>query len=224
MSKVWVYIDGFNLYNGALVRTPYKWLDLVALSRCLLSSTDSVEQVKFFTAQVERRPNDPDQQKRQRMYWRALRAGGKVAIIEGQFKGRHKPLPNSSDIRQMEADEKAGLSVSGRRVAMTEVYKCEEKGTDVNLAAHLLHDAHLRRFELALVISNDSDLATAIRLVTEEVGLPVGVYSPQKTANLRELRQVATFYRKMDPKFLVQSQLLLTLQDAIGTISKPSGW
>lgn len=27
MAKTWVYIDGFNLYYGALKRSPYKWLD-----------------------------------------------------------------------------------------------------------------------------------------------------------------------------------------------------
>ena len=30
-----VYVDGFNLYYGALKRTPYKWLDLAALMAAL---------------------------------------------------------------------------------------------------------------------------------------------------------------------------------------------
>lgn len=38
------------------------------------------------------------------------------------------------------------------------VIKTEEKGSDVNLATHLLHDAHMGRFEVAVVVSNDSDL------------------------------------------------------------------
>ena len=224
MSKVWVYVDGFNLYNGALRRTPHKWLDLVALSQRLLQPLDVVEQVKFFTAQVERRPSSPDQQMNQRLYWRALRTLGEVEIIEGQFRGRHKYLPLSASYRQLESDAAAGISVAGRNPQMAEVYKCEEKGTDVNLAAHLVHDAHMGRFELALVISNDSDLATSIRLVTQQVGLPVGVYSPQRNASLRELQIAATFYRKMDRKYLAQSQLQTPLSDARGPFQKPPSW
>lgn len=224
MSKVWVYVDGFNLYNGALRKTSHKWLDLVALSQRLLQPTDLVQQVKFFTAQVERRPTSPDQQITQRLYWRALRASGNVEIVEGQFKGRHKYLPLSTSYRQLESDEAAGINVVGHAPQMAEVYKCEEKGTDVNLAAHLVHDAHLQRFEFALVISNDSDLATSIRLVTKEVGLPVGVYSPQRNASLRELQVAATFYRKMNRKYLALSQLPLSLSDANGLIQKPASW
>lgn len=28
MSDTYVYVDGFNLYFGALKRTPFKWFDL----------------------------------------------------------------------------------------------------------------------------------------------------------------------------------------------------
>jgi hypothetical protein len=31
LVKVWVYIDGFNLYNGAVRNTPYKWLDFLKI-------------------------------------------------------------------------------------------------------------------------------------------------------------------------------------------------
>jgi hypothetical protein len=43
------------------------------------------------------------------------------------------------------------------------VIKTEEKGSDVNLATHLLHDAHMGRFDVAGVISNDSDLLEPIK-------------------------------------------------------------
>jgi hypothetical protein len=36
MSTAIAYIDGFNLYYGALKGTPYKWLDIVALARRLV--------------------------------------------------------------------------------------------------------------------------------------------------------------------------------------------
>lgn len=36
MANVYLYVDGFNLYYGALKRTPYRWLDLAALGRAML--------------------------------------------------------------------------------------------------------------------------------------------------------------------------------------------
>ena len=33
MAKTCIYIDGYNLYYSRLKGTPYKWLDIVALSR-----------------------------------------------------------------------------------------------------------------------------------------------------------------------------------------------
>ncbi len=51
MAIVNVYIDGFNLYYGALKRTPYKWLDLRKLAETMLP-TDTVQEVHYFTARI----------------------------------------------------------------------------------------------------------------------------------------------------------------------------
>jgi hypothetical protein len=53
-----VYVDGFNLYYGALKRTPYKWLDLGKLAEILLP-TDTVQEIHYFTARVSSRPYNP---------------------------------------------------------------------------------------------------------------------------------------------------------------------
>lgn len=44
----------------------------------------------------------------------------------------------------------------------------EEKGSDVNLAVHLLNDAWKDLFDVGVVVSNDTDLVTPIRMVTVE--------------------------------------------------------
>jgi hypothetical protein len=51
-----VYIDGFNLYYGALRGSPSKWLDLEALSRRLLPK-DDIHLIRYFTAPAS--PPDP---------------------------------------------------------------------------------------------------------------------------------------------------------------------
>ena len=48
----------------------------------------------------------------------------------------------------------------------------EEKGSDVNLGAHLLNDAWKGLFDAAVVISNDTDLVTPIRMVTSSGASP----------------------------------------------------
>ncbi|MEX6509174.1 hypothetical protein [Jiella sp. M17.18] len=64
---------------------------------------------------------------------------------------------------------------------MVQVAKVEEKGSDANLASHLVRDAMLDRFYEAFVISNDTDLIESIRIVTQEVGKRVGLVAPRRS-------------------------------------------
>jgi hypothetical protein len=47
----YVYVDGFNLYYGALRGTPHRWLDIGAFCDLLLPKND-VRKVRYFTARV----------------------------------------------------------------------------------------------------------------------------------------------------------------------------
>ena len=53
---------------------------------------------------------------------------------------------------------------------IAEVHMLEKKGSDVNLGAHLLNDSWKGLFDVAMVIPNDSDQITLIRVVTVEQG------------------------------------------------------
>ena len=59
-----VYVDGFNLYYGALKRTPFKWIDLVKLAELLLPDGHRINRLRYFTARCpgwqtpERRPGN----------------------------------------------------------------------------------------------------------------------------------------------------------------------
>ncbi len=104
-----------------------------------------------------------------------------------------------------------------------EVIRTNEKGSDVNLATHLLHDAYQIRYESAVVISGDSDLLTAVQVVKNELSKPVGVLNPQKRPS-RMLQKYATFYKHIRPGVLAASQFPATLRDEHGNFSKPAGW
>lgn len=207
--KTWIYIDGFNLYFGSLKGTRNKWLDPLELARRHLAPHNQLERVKYFTAKLNPRPNDPDQPVRQATYLRAIRSLGDVEVIYGHFL--------SKTVRMPLANPQPGQPVT------VEVLKTEEKGSDVNLASHLLHDAHLGRYECAVVISGDSDLLEPVRLVMTELHLPVGVLNPQKHP-CAVLKKQATFYKHLRPNFVAAAQLPHTLTDQHGTFHKPPVW
>jgi hypothetical protein len=62
-----VYVDAFNLYYGSLKGTPYRWLDLGALCARLLPK-DRINRIRYFTATVSTRPDNPDAPQRQQVY------------------------------------------------------------------------------------------------------------------------------------------------------------
>jgi hypothetical protein len=104
---------------------------------------------------------------------------------------------------------------------VAKVWKSEEKGSDVNLASHLIRDAFQGKFDAAAVLSNDTDLVEPIRIVAEELGLPVGLLCPvPKPAE--SLARVASFIRHIRIQHLHASQF----PDVIpGTaISRPITW
>ena len=61
---------------------------------------------------------------------------------------------------------------------MVEIWKNEEQGSDVNRALHLLNDAWLNVYDCAVVVSNDSDLSEALRIVKAQSDKLIGIVTP----------------------------------------------
>jgi hypothetical protein len=95
--KTYVYVDGFNLFYGALRRTPYRWLDLAKLCRLYFPS-DDVRRIKYFTAIVSARPSDPDQPLRQQLYLRALQTLPKARPREARQECRNPESSPASEL------------------------------------------------------------------------------------------------------------------------------
>lgn len=204
-----VYIDAFNLYFGSLKGTPHRWLDLEALCRTYLPN-NSVNSIKYFTAKVSARPNDLQQPARQQAYLRAIETLPTVSIIYGHY------LSHVVTAR-------LAHPVSGQS-PYVQIIKTEEKGSDVNLATHLLNDAHLNLFDVAVVISNDSDLLEPIKLIRANLNKKVGVLNPQKKASRAILPHI-DFIKQIRQSALGACQLRNSVVDAQGnTIHKPAAW
>ena len=105
------------------------------------------------------------------------------------------------------------------------VLRTEEKGSDVNLATYLLLDAFRKDFGRAIVISNATDLCEPIRIVVDELRIPVTVVNPRGYMKpAAKLQKVATETRLLRIAAVASCQFPPTLQDARGTITKPPGW
>ena len=109
---------------------------------------------------------------------------------------------------------------------VTEVHTKEEKGSDVNLAAHLLNDAWSNHFSEALVITNDTDLITPIEMVTVERKLTVTVANPQiKSGTAPGLQAVASHVRHVNRGMLARSQFPDPVIRPNGNpVNKPPNW
>lgn len=105
---------------------------------------------------------------------------------------------------------------------LVEVFRMEEKGSDVNLAVHLVNDAHKGLFDCAIVVSNDSDLAEAMRIAKDECEKVVGLFTPWRRRASKQLMRNSTFQRTIRRSSLAKSQLPNPIP---GTrIHKPIGW
>jgi hypothetical protein len=203
-----VYVDGFSLYYAALKGTPYKWLNLRRLSRFLLPR-DRIHRVRYFTTLPSLFPWDQPSGQPHLTYVRALKTLPGLSVHYCSFLVKGERLP-----------------VSARPDSEREhVIVREEKGSDVNLASMLLVDGFRGDYEVAVVISTDSDLALPMRLVRTRLQLPIGLLkpgTPRRFAN--ELVRAATFYKPIRKGVLAASQFPPQLTDAHGTITKPSAW
>ena len=134
-----------------------------------------------------------------------------LEIHYGAFRPRAKTLPLAEPI--------PGLPEYVR------VLDSEEKGTDVNLATRLLVDGFSGAYEQAVVVSNDSDLASPMRYVRDELRLKVSVVNPDnRNYTHRDLVDAATYVKRIRKSHLRRSQFPPIISNAVGRISKPSTW
>lgn len=207
-----VYVDGFNLYRRALKGTPYKWLDLLALSSALLYEYDVIL-VRYFTAHISPMPNDLSQGQRQQAYLRALTVNHKIKIHLGKFRSDARLMP----LHPWE------FNVDGRPKTV-KVKKTEEKGSDVNLATYFLFDIFTKKADVFVILTNDSDLAEPLRLAKDELGQTVGLILPTDTPSSELLKVDPQIIRQIRQGALTISQLPKDLYDRHGTITKPESW
>jgi Protein of unknown function DUF88. len=205
--RVSFYIDGFNFYYLAVKKTPYKWLDFKALFSKLLQPGQDLVAIKYYTAVVSGM-KDPNKPIRQQTYLRALKAFiPEVSIHYGSFLTNKKWMP---------------VANPGLGSKFAEVIKTEEKGSDVNLAVNLVNDAWKNLYDCAVVVSNDSDLSEALRIIKTELNKSVGVFIPWRAFPSKDLLKYADFIKHIRRNLLENSQLPNPIPNT--NIFKPIDW
>ncbi len=146
--KTTAFIDGLNLYHSLPKR--YKWLDLKRLCQFFLKKSDTLTDIYYFTALAKW---NEGKVKRHKRYIKALETVG-VKVIYGNFKTVTRKCRN----------------------CLKEYKTFEEKETDVNVGLHLLNSAYQNQFDKFLLLTADSDLIPAIKMVLE--------YFPNKESHI----------------------------------------
>lgn len=198
-------------------------------------SSASISRVVYCTARVDATQN-PSAHRDQDIYLKALVAAQAVDHIEyGNYVARvkqaplatkdpktRKPVVTTADWPVMVKDNNR-TDVRGATFLVSYLHN-EEKGSDVNVATHLLREVLSHEVDAAIVISNDSDL----RLPIEEAKklVPVGIINPGKGPTAGDLRcgpdNGTRFHwnRRLSASDFKRSQM----PNQVGKYTKPQGW
>jgi len=239
--RVGVYVDAYNLYYGMRGHcgrgtSGWRWLDVRALATSLCGWQDSsVHRVVYCTARVDSGDN-PSAYADQDVYLKALKANGSIDVLQlGRYVAWPKaaPLANKTPTGRAEIIKPDGTErfpnhlpiwTEGSKKIMARVCQREEKGSDVNVATHLLADIFSNEVEAAIVISNDSDLALPLSIARSLV--PTGTVNPGTKPLAGALRGIPSegpgrhWWANLSPKHYNGNQL----PDPVDRWRKPTDW
>jgi uncharacterized LabA/DUF88 family protein len=201
MKRLNVYVDGFNLYFGMVEAGlgNCKWLDIHSLANNIKGTSHILNDTKYFTSRIN---NNLEKQRRQNIYLDAL-ASTPISIEYGQFRSHSMQCSQCSHVW----------------------YDYKEKMTDVNIATSLIIDAFRNAYDVAFLVSGDSDLVPPISAIRtnfpqKEVWV---VFPPKRDSNA--LKKVASNSFILGKGKLAQSQLPDTITSKYGVIlNKPIEW
>lgn len=218
------FVDGYNLFYGLLAGTPYKWLDLPSLLAHIIRvehPDSTLDGVSFFKSGVK--PSLASRgiasKEAQDTYLRAL-----IARNVNVFYGRHQ-------LESGKAPRFVDKGTPASRTDQVEIWKLEEKETDVHIAismyrlaareASLPLEARIRQIVL---VSADTDMTPALRALREDFpDLRLGVILPHREGIQRtvpgSLKQYADWMRHV----VTETELAAhQFPDRIPTRKKPA--
>ena len=205
MTRVCVYVDGFNLYFGLKSKgwRRHYWLDLATLSTALLKSEQQLETVHYFTSRIRTTGKNQQDMQRQTCYLEALET---LPGLVTHF-GRYLEKPRTC------------LYCGARWMGY------EEKMTDVNIAVQMLNDAFADRFDVAILISGDSDRTTPLQTLRQQFPTKRLIVAFPPGRKSTDLSNAAHGFFTIGEAHLRQSQLPAQVMRKDGfVLQRPSSW
>ena len=228
--KTKVYIDGFNLYYGCLRGTTYKWLDVFKLFNdyvipSSLSEPTSLDVfVKYFTAQIiDKAAKSSSSVQDQIAYHRALHFSYEQDRLE-IIKGYYSLTKNSA--YQVDRNDPKKAPKDCERV---EIWKLEEKQTDVNIAIESLFDVMTDPdLQQIVFVTNDTDIAPVMKKIQALKKVRIGLVIPtslQARNPNNDLAQYADWVRDCIQEYeLAAAQLPRLIKGERTPAAKPISW
>lgn len=232
-----IYIDGYNFYYGCLRGTPYKWLDLLTLFQkhilpsALVRDRDGhirqsallpAPSIKYFTAKIiESVARAPDSVSSQARYHNALRKlhDGKIELIEGYY------AVNKMKVKVVDAENP---DKAPRECQEIQAWKVEEKQSDVNLALQAYHDAITGQIDHAVIVTNDTDIEPALKMIRAHTQVLIGVVVPTtdhaRQSNTSLVEQANWTRRHINSSELAACQLPRVIPGNKKATLKPESW
>jgi len=195
-QKIIVYIDGFNLYYG--VRSLgqfYKWLDIGALARSFAKDGNAIIEVKYFTAKLN---GNNESVYRQEIYLDAIsKYCTNIQTTYGRF-------------------------TKARKCKNCNVKNNEEKQTDVNIACEIMRDLYKNNFDIAYLVSGDSDLVAPVKEAANLKKTIIIAFPPNRSS--KELIKIASSYFYIDKNRLKKCQLPNEIATKRNPLKRPEKW
>jgi uncharacterized LabA/DUF88 family protein len=201
MKRVVAYIDGYNLYYGLRSKgwKKYYWLNIQNLANQFLRSRQTLTATKYFTTIIK---YPDDKRRRQQVFLEAQKTLPDFYIFYGHF---------LSD------------TITCRKCGHTYT-TYHEKMTDVNIAVELMQDAFKDQFDVAFLISADSDLVGPISAVQRSFPgkKVISIFPPKRSSYA--LKQVSNGVLHVGRNELARSLFPdQVIKDGV-TLQRPARW
>lgn len=247
--RVGVYVDAFNLYYGGRGfcgrnATGWKWLNIFAFTQQIVeehSNWSDFEIVRMaYCSALRPKELDATSEIDQKAYIGALMTDPRTHVEMGFYLKK----PSSGILGYKVTSKKRDVFVpivrpprrdlrwirhskikdsQGKMRMIVNIESFEEKGSDVNVASHLLIDILEKRIDAAVVISNDGDLAFPLDYARTLV--PVGLINPQNRRTVPKLQKEVPpdsvhWWSRVNAELYLSNQM----KDPVSSFKKPKNW
>jgi len=200
-------------------RKKLRWLDPKKLVEQFLHGNYKLDQINFYTTDIIALYLGDKSPSRQKEYYKALMTVENISIIKGRF-SRNPTLMPVYPIKSI-------INPDGtKKIEKIMVLKTEEKRSDVNIASHLVRDACQNKFDMAVLVSNDSDLLEPLKII-HSLGKKFLILSPHEKYCYDFVKELSVnCMRKIQEKHIIAAQFPDEIRDAANTLiaKRPLKW